>query len=188
MNSALVIIDMQMVMQERIDSGRDHVNPEAASNIAALVGAFREAGKAVIHVRHQDDELSSPLHPHASGYQPMPCGREFEGEPVFIKKSSSAFATTDLLKYLMAEGVNHLFVTGAVAGFCVNSTVRAGSDLGIDMTVVRDAVLGFDLPGAKLDARTIFDVSMGLLEADFATLSDSKSVIEAQHLAGSVPV
>lgn len=28
MNSALIIIDMQMFMQERIDSGRDHVNPQ----------------------------------------------------------------------------------------------------------------------------------------------------------------
>jgi hypothetical protein len=28
MNSALIIIDMQMFMQERIDSWRDHVNPQ----------------------------------------------------------------------------------------------------------------------------------------------------------------
>jgi nicotinamidase-related amidase len=115
----------------------------------------------------------------------MPCSRDHEGEPVFIKKSSSGFATTDLAKYLTAGGITRLFVTGAVAGFCVNSTVRAGSDLGFDMTVVRDAVIGFDLPSANLDAHTIFDVTMGLLEADFAKLADSRSVIEAQQGADS---
>lgn len=152
-------------MQERIDSGREYVNPEAPRNIEVLVDAFRKSGNAIIHVRHQDDDLSSPLHPSASGYQPMPCGRELESEPVFIKKSSSAFATTDLAAYLTARDIIRLFVVGAVAGFCVNSTVR-------------DAVIGFDLPNANLDARTIFDVTMGLLEADFAKLADSRSVIK----------
>lgn len=179
MKTALVIIDMQMIMQERIDSGREHINPEAPRKIVALVDAFRKAGNAIIHVRHQDDDPSSPLHPNASGYQPMPCGRELEGEPVFVKKSSSAFATTDLATYLTERDIIRLSVAGAVAGFCVNSTVRAGSDLGFDMTVVRDAVIGFDLPNTNLDARSIFDVTMGLLEADFAKLADSRSIIKA---------
>lgn len=45
---------------------------------------------------------------------------------------------------------------GAVAGFCVNSTIRSGSDLGLAMTVVRDAVLGFPLEGDGLDAKAIY--------------------------------
>ncbi len=45
------------------------------------------------------------------------------------------------------------------------------------MSVVRDAVLGFDLPSANLAATTIFDVTMGLLEADFATLIDSGTAL-----------
>jgi len=187
MNTALVIIDMQMVMQQRIDDGREHVNPGAADAIAALVAAFRAAGDAVIHVRHREDDPASPLHPDASGYPAMPCAREIAGEPVFVKTSSSAFATTGLADHLRARGITRVFVAGAVAGFCVNSTVRAGSDLGFDMTVVRDAVIGFDLPAAHLDARTIFDVTMVLLEADFATLADSRSVIAGRLSAGSAP-
>ena len=177
MNTALVIIDMQMLMQERIDSGRDHINPKTSENIGALVAAFREAGKPVIHVRHRDDDATSPLQPDAPGYQPMPCAQELESEPTFIKTSSSAFATTDLANYLRKSDISHLVVTGAVAGFCVNSTIRAGSDLGFKMTVVRDAVLGFDLPSAHLSARAIFDVTMGLLEADFAEVVDSATAL-----------
>lgn len=177
MNSALVIVDMQMVMQQRIGSGRDHVNPEAPEQVARLVAAFRGAGKPVIHVRHRDDYVTSPLHPDAPGYQPMPCAQELENEPVFVKTSSSGFATTDLADYLRKNEISKLVVTGAVAGFCVNSTVRAGSDLGFQMTVVRDAVLGFDLPSANLSARAIFDVTMGLLDADFAEVIESDTAI-----------
>lgn len=94
-----------------------------------------------------------------------------------MKRTSSGFASTDLATYLQDKGITDLMVTGAVAGFCVNSTVRAGADLGFDMTVVRDAVLGFDLPAAQLSARTIFDVTMAHLESDFAKVVDTSAVL-----------
>lgn len=73
--------------------------------------------------------------------------------------------------------MTHLYVVGAVAGFCVNSTVRSASDLGYRISVIGDAVIGFDLPSAGLDAQTIFDVTMGLLAADFAEVTDSAAVL-----------
>lgn len=178
MKTALVIIDMQMMMQDRIAAGREHVNPDAPARIAALAGAFRREGRPVIHIRHRDDDPSSPLHPDAPGYQPMPCGQACGDEPVFLKRTSSGFVSTELEPYLRQEGITHLAVTGAVAGFCVTSTVRSGADLGFTMSVVRDAVLGFDLPAANLSAQAIFDVTMALLEADFATLVESAFWLE----------
>lgn len=175
MKSALLIIDMQMLMQERLDSGRDHVNSHASEKIANLAKAFRTAGRPVLHVRHQESDRASPLHPDAATFGVMPCAEALDGEPVFLKTSSSAFATTALEAYLRQEGISELVVVGAVAGFCVNSTVRAGCDLGFEMTVVEDAVLGFDLPG--LSARSIFDVTMGLLAADFAQVLTTEAVI-----------
>lgn len=179
MHTALVIIDMQMVMQERIDSGRQHINPDAPVNVAALVTAFRDAQRPVVHVRHAEGDPGSPLHPDASGYPPMPCAQNAEGEIVFVKTSSSAFASTKLEQHLRAATLSHLYIVGAVAGFCVNSTVRSASDLGFEVSVVRDAILGFDLPSANLDAQTIFDVTMGLLEADFADVVDTATAIRA---------
>lgn len=182
MNKALVIIDMQMVMQERIDAGRQHVNPNASENVAALVAACRQAEKPIFHVRHEADDPASPLHVNAPGYQAMPCARDAAGEIVVVKKSSSAFPTTDLESHLRDGDVTHLYVVGAVAGFCVNSTVRSASDLGFNVTVIRDAVIGFDLPPTNLDAQTIFDVTMGLLEADFAEVIDTATAVEALSL------
>ncbi len=176
---ALVIIDMQMEMQHRIAAGRDCVNAGAPERIAALAGAFRRNGWPVVHVRHRDEAAQSPLHPEAVGYLPMTCAEAQEGEAVFVKRTSSAFASTDLAAHLKARGITELVVTGAVAGFCVNSTVRHGADLGFDMTVVRDAVIGFDLPAAGLSAQVIFDVTLAHLEADFARVVDSTSVLAA---------
>lgn len=177
MTSALLIIDMQMVMQERLDAGREHVNGEAGKNIATLAAAFRAARKPVIHIRHAEPDPASALHRDAPGCQPMSCARARDNEPVFVKSTSSAFASTELEGYLHEVGITHLVVTGAVAGFCVNTTVRAGSDLGFRMSVVRDAVLGFDLPDANLSARAIFDVTMAHLASDFAEIVETRQLM-----------
>lgn len=53
------------------------------------------------------------------------------------------------------------------------------ADLGFRMTVVRDAVLGFDLPSARLSARAVSDVTLALLAADFAEIVDAASVLSS---------
>lgn len=123
--TTLIIIDMQLIMQHRIDAGRGVVNPNAAVAIGALLAAVRDAGWPVVHVRHAEADPASPLHVAAAGYPAMPCAAERDGEPVFVKHSSSAFATTALERYLRDRSITNLHVVGAVAGFCVNSTVRA---------------------------------------------------------------
>ncbi|WP_313350996.1 isochorismatase family protein [Paracoccus sp. (in: a-proteobacteria)] len=172
---ALIIIDMQLEMQHRIEAGRDCVNAEAPMRIKALAEAFRQKGLPVIHIRHRDGNPQSPLNADAAGYPPMACAEAVKGKVIFVKQTSSAFASTDLVAHLRDEGITDLVVTGAVAGFCVNSTVRNGADLGFRMTVVQDAVIGFDLPSAGQSAQVIFDVTMAHLEADFARLVDASA-------------
>lgn len=178
MKTALLIVDMQMMMQHRIDEGRDHINPDAPAKIAMLAASFRKAGNPVIHVRHRDDSAGSPLQLDAAGYQPMPCAIAVDAEPVFVKTTSSVFASTNIEEWLRKERITDLFVTGAVASFCVQSAVRSGADLGFNMSVIRDAVIDFDLPAASLGAQTIFDVTIALLKADFAKIVDASSVLK----------
>lgn len=175
---ALVIIDMQAEMQRRIDAGLDCVNPDAAARIAALAAAFRARGLPVVHVRHRAADPASAFHADSAMARPMPCAAALPGEPVFTKTTSSAFASTDMAGWLRGQGIDDLVVTGAVAGFCVNTTVRQGADLGFRMTVARDAVLGFGLGAAQPSAATIFEVTMGLLAADFATVVDSGAILQ----------
>lgn len=173
---ALLIIDMQMEMQRRIAAGFECVNADAPERIDLLTTLFRGNKLPVLHVRHRNDAAGSPFAVDAAGYTPMACSKAAAGEPVFVKTTSSAFASTDLTEYARGIGITELVVVGAVAGFCVNSTVRSGSDLGFKMTVVRDAVIGFGLPKAELSAQAVFDVTMGLLAADFAEMIVARDV------------
>ncbi len=177
MKKALVVIDMQMYAQDRLDGGRDHVNGDAAVKIAALAAKFRKDGDTVIHVHHGDPNPASPMHPGAPAQRVIPGLEPLRGETAFVKSTSSPFASTDMENYLRDNRIDTLVVTGAVAGYCVNTTVRVGSDLGFNMIVVRDAVLGFDLPDENLSARVIFDVSMAHLKSDFANVVDSPEII-----------
>ena len=176
-HTALIIIDMQMEIQCRIESGMTCVNPEAPARIAELMAAFRRKGLPVLHLRHAEEDSASAFYHKAPTYQAMICGQHIENEYIFVKNTSSAFASTNLEIYLRQNEINSLVVTGAVMGFCINSTVRAGSDLGFKMTIVQDAVVGFDLPSAHLSAQAVFDVTLALLNADFAKAIDSAAML-----------
>ncbi|WP_421361816.1 isochorismatase family protein [Agrobacterium rosae] len=177
MKKALIIVDMQMYVQDRLNGGRDHIHGDAIIKIVALAAKFRKHGGTVIHVHHGDPDPTSPMYPGAPAQRVMPGVEPLYGDPVFVKSTSSPFASTDMENYLRDNLIQTLVVTGAVAGYCVNTTVRAGSDLGFTMVVVRDAVVGFDLPDENLSARAIFDVTMAHLKSDFAEVVDSPEIM-----------
>ena len=177
MSKALIIIDMQQEMQTRLDQGRDHVNGHADEVISHLAQKARLKGVPVIHIRHAEADETSPFRMGIPSAAPLPCDREEPGEAVFTKTTSSAFASTPLKQHLDAEGIDSLIVTGAVTGFCVTSTVRAASDLGYQVNLVEDGVLGFNLPEAKLTARQVHDVTIGLLAANFAKILSEKAAL-----------
>jgi nicotinamidase-related amidase len=165
---------MQEGMADRIRAGRPTATPDAPDRIAALLAAARAAGTPVFHVLHDDPRGDSPFRKGEPGAQPMPCAVPQSGEAVFWKHGSSAFHGTGLDAQLKAQGITELVVAGAVAAFCVTSTVRQASDLGYRVLLPQDALLGFDLPahdGGRLDAATIFRVTLSLLGADFAMLT-----------------
>lgn len=171
---AVLVIDMQEGMADRIRAGRVPVNPAAPDRIAALLADARGRGVPVIHVHHDDHHPDSPFRKGLPGAAPMACAVPLNGESVHWKHHSSAFAGTGLDAELKALGVTELVVAGAVAAFCVTSTVRMASDLGYKVLLPQDALLGFDLPahdGGRIDARTVHRVTLSLLGADFATLT-----------------
>lgn len=178
---ALLVIDMQMGMQHRIDGGRTLVNPAAPDGVAALLAAFRAAGRPVIHVHHDDADPASPFRRGEPGGAPMPCALPVPGEPVLWKQGSSAFAGTGLDALLRRMGVADIVLCGAVAAFCVTSTTRAAADLGFRVVLPTDALLGFDIPahdGGRIDGATVMRVTLSLLGADFARL-DSVAGLQA---------
>jgi nicotinamidase-related amidase len=133
----------------------------------------------VFHVHHDDPDPASDFHPGGPGHAPLPCAVPLAGEVVLHKSGSSAFAGTVLDGSLRRAGVDRIVVVGAVAAFCVTSTVRAASDLGFSVILPGDALIGFDLPahdGGRIDADTVLRVTLSLLGADFAQLVTTDQV------------
>lgn len=176
MSKALLIIDMQNYVTERIHKGVDYFPQNAIENMTSVIEKFRQSGRPVIHVHHQTPEQGSPLHHNSPSSQPLASFEALPDEPVFIKHTSSAFSSTELQAYLQNAGISEVIVIGAVAGFCVNSTVRMGADLGLTMTVLKDAVLSFELVKSQLSAKVIHDVTLALLEADFAQVTETREL------------
>jgi len=173
MSKALLIIDMQNFVAERIQQGVEYFPQASIENMTAVIEKCRAAGNPVIHVRHQTPAQGSPLHHSSPSSQPLESFNERADEQVFIKHTSSAFSSTGLLAYLQDAGISEVVVIGAVAGFCVNSTVRMGADLGLKMTVLKDSVISFALEDHQLSAKAIHDVTLGLLAAGFAQVKDA---------------
>lgn len=166
---ALLIIDMQGFVPDRIARGMAYFPASSIDNMRATIAAFRAAGKPVLHVRHETLEPGSPLQRDSAHFQPVIGFEEHAGEPVFIKTTSSAFSSTDLHGWLQRAQISDVAVIGAVAGYCVNSTVRMGADLGLSMTVIRDAVLSFPLESEEISAEEVYRVTLALLENGFAS-------------------
>jgi nicotinamidase-related amidase len=171
MATALLVIDMQMGMTVRTNAGRPRANPDAEAHVEGLLALFRDRALPVVHVHHDDPNPASPFRKGQPEGATMPCAVPAPGEPVFWKTGSSGFAGTGLDAYLRKNGVDRIVLLGAVAAFCVTSTTRAASDLGFQVILPGDALIGFDIPahdGARIDAQTVLRVTLSLLGADFA--------------------
>jgi nicotinamidase-related amidase len=174
MTRALLVIDMQEGMADRIRAGRPTAVVDAPDRIARLLADARRRGLPVIHVHHDDPHPESPFRKGLPGAEAMPSALPLPGETVLWKHGSSAFHGTDVDFRLKSLGVTELVVAGAVAAFCVTSTVRMASDLGYRVLLPQDALLGFDLPahdGGTIDADTVMRVTLSVLGADFARLT-----------------
>ena len=169
-------------MAEREAAGERRNEPGAEGRIARLLDAFRAAGAAVIHVRHDSVEPQSRLRPGLSGNAPLDGAREVAGEPVLRKSTNSAFIGTDLEARLRGAGLTTLAVCGAVTNHCVETTVRMAGNLGFDALLVRDACWTFDGTGPDGDrhgAEEIHAMTLFNVDREFGRVVRADEVVAA---------
>lgn len=132
-HTALIIIDMQVGL---LDGAHDE--ERIINTVADLLQRARQANMPVVHVQH-DHLTYEPLMPGKPTWQIHPRLTPLEGEPIVHKSGSDAFYATDLDTVLGAAHVHRLIVTGMQTEFCVDTTVRAASSRGYEVTLVADA-------------------------------------------------
>ena len=81
----------------------------------------------------------------------------------------SAFQDTNLGELLRERGVERLFVTGLATDYCVKNSVLDALGLGLEVTVVEDAVRGVDVhPGDSERALEQMETAGATLESSSA--------------------
>lgn len=168
-----------------IDAQRDYfaggglplVGIEAAADVAAAaLGAARAGGRWVGVVEHRStDPEDGLLVAGTPGAELDPRFLPRDDEDHVVKAAPNAFLDTGLLDLLRTAGVERLTVVGFMSSMCVDATVRAGLDLGLDVEVVAAGCAAPDLRfgGDEVDGRTVHRAFMAALQGAGATVVPS---------------
>jgi nicotinamidase-related amidase len=169
--TALIIIDVQ----DGLDDPRlgKRGNPDAESNMARLLAAWRVKGRPVYHIQHMSTHPNSPLRPDLPGNAIKRIVAPQGDEPVLQKTVNNAFVGTDLEHRLREANIQSVVVIGLTTEHCVSTTARMAGDLGFTTFVVADATAchdrnGFD--GTYYSAEAIHAISLVSLQDEFATI------------------
>jgi nicotinamidase-related amidase len=167
--TALIVIDVQVGFDDPVWGSRN--NPACESNVAALIAAWREAGRPVVFVRHDSVLDGSPLRPDQPGNALKP---EVSGRPDLLvtKHVNSAFyGDPDLHEWLSERAITGVAITGIQTNMCCETTARMAGNLGYETLFVLDATCTFDLPahgGGTVSAEELARVTATNLQDEFA--------------------
>jgi len=137
--TALLVIDVQKAIDH--PSWGERNNPEAETNIARLLHAWRDTGRPIYHIRHDSTEPASHYRPGQPGNEFKPEAAPAPGETVIAKRTNSAFIGTDLESRLRAAGHTFLAVAGVITNNSVEATVRMAGNLGFETFLVEDRLV-----------------------------------------------
>ena len=170
---ALVVIDTQIGMFETPGVPPVPDGERLLRNIEGLIRRAREAGAAVIHVRHAGGP-GHPLERGTEGWRIHPRVAPAGGEPVIEKETPDSFLGTRLEEELRSRGARRLVLAGMQTEHCVDTTCRRAFSLGYDVTLAADAHGTWD--SDVLSAEEIIAHHNGVLGGLFATAVDADEV------------
>lgn len=175
-DAVLLVIDAQ---REYLDGALPLAGIDAAlAEGSNLLARARAAGTPVIHIVHRGG--GAFFNPEGPGYQIIPAWQPQPGETVIEKTLANGFAGTDLLTAVKATGRERLIVIGFMTHNCVDSTVRAGVDLGLRSTIVANATATRNLPdghGGLIDAAALQRATLIGLSDTLACVVDQQNEI-----------
>ena len=169
--TALVLIDLQ---NDYFPGGTmELVGADAAvSQAALLLDAFRQKALPVVHVQH------ITTRPGATFFLP---GRPRSGERLVVKHFPNGFRETTLLEELRAIGASKLMFGGMMTHMCVDTTVRAASDLGYQCSLAQDACATRNLvfAGQAVEAEKVQLAYLAGLNGSFASVHPARDLCAA---------
>ena len=145
MTIALLLIDIQ---NDYFPGGKMELQGSLEASLRAreILAFFREKNLPVVHIQHVAVRPGATFFlPDTEGVKIHPNVEPWPGEVVFQKNYPNSFRGTPLLDHLRDNGMDKVVVGGMMTHMCVDATVRAAFDYGLEVTVVHDACATRDL-------------------------------------------
>jgi nicotinamidase-related amidase len=183
MKKALVIVDMQ---NDYFPGGKMELVGirEAAANAGLLLAMFRAKGLPIFHIQHLSPSPGAAFFvPDTDGVKIHSSVASQEGESVIEKHYPNSFRETVLLEELQSLGIQELVVCGAMSHMCIDTTVRAGFDLGLSIVVVADGCATKDLAYGDqvipaVQVQGAYMASLGAVFAKVTELSGLEAILQ----------
>lgn len=147
----------------------------------SLLNAFRQRGLSVFHVQHLAEEPGATFFvPGTPGVDIHPAVLPLPAEPVVTKHFPNAFRETALLGSLRAANASKLVIAGMMTHMCVDTSVRAATDLGFDCVLAHDAcaTLALEFQGIRVPAQQVQLAYLAALADGFAVVQDTQAVLD----------
>jgi len=184
MTTALLLIDIQ---NDYFQGGAMELvgADEAARCAANLLAIFRQKSLPVFHVQH------IATRPNSTFFLPDTVGAEIHetvkpesGEHVIIKHAPNSFRETSLLDALRQANISNIVIAGMMTHMCVDTTVRAASDLGFSCAVAHDACATKNLSfnGSQVGAQSVQLAYMAALDGSFAKVLSTDDLCSCPDL------
>src|SRR6266540_518357 len=170
----LLVIDVQRAFEDPAWGERN--NPEAEQCVAGLLAAWRAAGAALVHVRHESASPDGLFRRGTTAFEFKPEAEPLPGEPVVEKRVNSAFIGTDLEERLRTAGAETVVVAGLTTDHCCSTTARMADNLGFETWFVADATATHARGG--FDAETMHQTALASLDGEFAQVMTTSEAIE----------
>ena len=180
--TALLVIDVQCGLDDPELGPRN--NPNCDANVAALIAAWRSAGRPMVFVRHDSTRPDSPLRPGQPGndFKPVVSG---DPDLLVAKHTNSAFlGKPDLHAWLQGRGITGVAIAGIQTNYCCEATARMARDLGYETLFVLDATHTFDLPahdGGTISADELARVTASNLQGEVADVVMTAHLLRADE-------
>ncbi|MFM6963923.1 MAG: isochorismatase family protein, partial [Micrococcales bacterium] len=135
--------------------------------------SFVAAGHPVITVQHIATKPNSTFFlPGTTGAEVHESLTPSEREQLIVKHFPNSFRETNLLELLNSLEVTDLTVVGMMTHMCIDTTVRAASDLGFKVELIEDACATRNLThaGLTVSAAEVQAAYLAALDGSFATV------------------
>ena len=180
MKTAFVIIDVQ---NDYFPDGKNELvnSLEASLKAKDLLEHFRQRNLHVVHIRHLSVRPGSTYFiPGTKGAEIHANVQPLQNEKIVTKNYPNGFRETDLHDYLQEQQIEHLVISGMMSHMCVDSTARAGKDLGYRITIAEDSCATKDLilQEQKIPAQEIHRAFIAGLSYYYAEIKTSYELIE----------